>query len=108
MVKAFNAAKIVLNVHVKDDVPYKVNMRTFEATGSGSFLLTDKTYGIEKMFDLNEEVVAYEGEEDLVEFTKYYLENEEERVKISNEAQKRAYRDHTYEQRVKKILDYMS
>ncbi|MEM3907052.1 MAG: glycosyltransferase [Nitrososphaerota archaeon] len=105
MVKAFNAAKIVLNVHIEDDVPYKVNMRAFEATGSGSFLLTDKTYGIEKMFDLNEEVVAYEGEEELVELAKYSIDSEDEREEIAYKAQEKAYRKHAYESRVNRILE---
>ncbi|MEM3833357.1 MAG: glycosyltransferase [Thermoprotei archaeon] len=105
MVKAFNAAKIVLNVHVKDDVPYKVNMRAFEATGSGSFLLTDKTDGIEKMFDLNEEVAAYEGGKDLVELAKYYIDSNDEREEIAYKAQEKAYRKHTYGNRVNRILE---
>jgi hypothetical protein len=37
MVKVFNSAKIVLNIHVEDDLPYKANMRTFEATGWALF-----------------------------------------------------------------------
>jgi len=104
MVKAFNAAKIVLNIHVEDDLPYKVNMRTFEATGCGSFLLTDKSYGLEKMFIYGSELVCYEDEKELTELAKYYLEHGDECIKIGERGRERAYREHTYEERVKKLL----
>lgn len=104
MVKAFNAAKIVLNVHIGSDLPYKVNMRTFEATGSGVFLLTDYAYGLEKMFEIGKELVVYNGNEDLTELAKHYLGAEEERNQISWMAQDRAYKEHTYFNRVGDLI----
>ena len=104
MVKVFNSAKIVLNIHVEDDLPYKVNMRTFEATGCGSFLLTDYAYGIEKLFKVGEELVSYNDADELVELVKYYLEDKEERMTISEKAQKKTYYRHTYGQRIVHLL----
>jgi len=104
MVKLFNSAKIVLNIHVKDDLPYKVNMRTFEATGCGSFLLTDKSYGLEKMFMCGSELACYEDENELIELAKYYLEHKDERTRVGKRGRERTYREHTYEERVKKLL----
>jgi len=104
MVKVFNSAKIVLNIHVEDDLPYKVNMRTFEAIGCGSFLLTDYAYGIEKLFKVCEELVSYNDADELVELVKYYLEKEEERMTISEKAQKKTYYTHTYGQRIVHLL----
>ena len=104
MVRIFNAAKIVLNVHVDDDLPYKVNMRTFEATGCGSFLFTDYVYGIEKMFKLGEELAIYNGESKLIELVEHYLSSEEERKKISKKAQERTHKEHTYKQRMSSLI----
>jgi Uncharacterized protein conserved in bacteria len=104
MVKVFNSAKIVLNIHVEDDLPYKVNMRTFEATGCGSFLLTDYAYGMEKLFKVGEELVSYNDADELVELVKHYLEDEEERMTISEKAQKKTYYRHTYGQRIVHLL----
>jgi len=104
MVKVFNSAKIVLNIHMEDDLPYKVNMRTFESTGCGSFLLIDKPYGLEKMFIYGSELVFYEDEKELIELAKYYLEHEDERIKVGERGGERAYREHTYEERVKKLV----
>ena len=104
MVKVFNSAKIVLNIHINDDLPYKVNMRTFEAAGCRSFLLTDKSYGLEKMFVCGSEVVCYENEKELIELAKYYLEHKDERIKVGERGGERAYREHTYGERIKKLL----
>ena len=104
MVKVFNAAEGVLNVHIEDDLEYKANMRTFEATGAGVFLLTDRPYGLERLFSIGKELVCFQDSRELVELAKYYLEHREERVGIAAEGQKRAYKDHTYEQRVREIL----
>ena len=105
MVEMFNSAKIVLNIHVESDLPFKVNMRTFEAAGCGSFQLTDYAYGIEKLFKINEEIVTYNDVTELIRLVNYYLNAEDERKNISKRAQERAYRDHTYDKRVKKLLE---
>jgi spore maturation protein CgeB len=103
MVKAFNGAKIVLNMHEESDLPYKVNTRVFEATGSGTFLLTDNSYGLNQMFRIGEEVVAYNDIKELIKTIKYYL-NSDEKKDISDKAMRRAHREHTYQQRVTKLL----
>lgn len=107
MVKVFNASKIVLNIHIESDLEYKSNMRVFEATGSGSFQLTDKPFGIEKLFLPRKELVCYEDTRELIELAAYYLDPaaEEERIEIGIMGQTRAYREHTYENRIKQMLD---
>jgi spore maturation protein CgeB len=104
MVRVFNTAKIVLNIHVESDLAYKPNMRVFEAAGCGSFLLTDVPSGIEKLFDVDSEIVCYQDERELVELINYFLSASEEREEIALRAQKRAYKEHTYEQRLRKLL----
>ena len=105
MVSIFNTAKIVLNVHVDDDLPYKVNMRTFEATGCRSFLLTDYVYGMEKLFRIGEELVIYTDENELVKLAKHYLKAEYGREAIGKRSQERAYKEHTYEHRIIELLN---
>jgi spore maturation protein CgeB len=105
MVKVFNLAKIVLNIHIEDDLPYKVNMRTFEATGCGSFLITDYAYGMDKLFEIGKELVVYADEDNLPKLVKYYLRNEEERRTVSKRAQEKAHDKHTYEKRVAELIN---
>lgn len=105
MVKSFNAAKMVLNIHVGDDLEFKANMRTFEAIGSGAFLLTDKPYGLEKLFLIGKELITYEYEEELADLVEFYLDAKDEREEIALKGMERAYEEHTYEHRVKQISD---
>ena len=106
MVKVFNASKIVLNVH-RNVMKYggtKANARVFEATGCGAFHLTDKPKGIEELFRIGKEIVCYRTVDELIELVNYYLNNPQEREIIAERGQKRAYKEHTYVHRVKRIL----
>jgi len=104
MVKVFSSAKLVLNIHDETDMHFKANMRTFEVSGSDSFMLSDKPCGLEKLFNIGEEIICYDNESELVELAKCYLEVESDRSAIAARAQQKAYREHTYEQRMKEAI----
>jgi spore maturation protein CgeB len=104
MVKSINSYKIHLNCNIADDINY----RTFETLGCRTFLLTNYTPGLEKLFDIGKELVIYESLEDLDSKVKYYLENEDERNKIAEAGYLRVKKDHTYFERVKKLIDIIN
>jgi spore maturation protein CgeB len=100
MVNAINSYKIHLNCNIADDINY----RTFETTGCGTFLLTNYTPGLEKLFDIGKEIVVYNNLEDLDNKVKYYLDNNEEREYIALAGYNRVKRDHTYFKRSEKLI----
>lgn len=102
--RIFNAAKIVLNVHDETDIGFKPNMRTFEATGCRTLLLSDRAFGLERFFTSCEELVCYSDETELVKLAGHYLDSSTERTSIAEKGQRRAYRDHTYDQRLEEML----
>jgi hypothetical protein len=104
MVRAINSYKIHFNCNISNDINY----RTFETTGAGTLLLTNYTRGLEKLFDLDSEIVVYKNYQELDEKVKYYLKNENERVKIQNAGFERAKKDHTYIERVKKLIEIIN
>ena len=104
MVRAINSYKIHLNCNIADDINY----RTFETLGCKTFLLTNYTPGLEKLFDIGKELVIYNNIEDLDNKVKYYLENENERNKIADFGYKRVKNDHTYFERAKKLIDIIN
>jgi spore maturation protein CgeB len=104
MARIFSTAKIVLNVHDHTDVGFKPNMRTFEATGCGTLLLSDMAFSLERFFTPCEELVCYSNETELVKLARHYIETPIERATIAHKGHMRAYRDHTYDQRVGEIL----
>jgi spore maturation protein CgeB len=110
MVAIFNAAKIALNVHVGfnegiERSGYGTNMRLFDLAGCGVFQLVDHKKDIENLFAVGDEIVCYENVRDLKEKILHYLRDEGERVRIARNMQKRAYRDHTYLNRMKQVID---
>ena len=104
MVDVINSYKIHLNCNISNDINY----RTFETTGCGTFLITNYTPGLEKLFDIGKEIVVYNDLNDLDNKVKYYLENEEEREKIANAGYERSKTDHTYYERAKTLVDIIN
>lgn len=96
----YKKSKIVLNPPTKGDV----NMRVFEGTATGSFVLTEDVYGLSNLFKYDEEIVTYKNTKEAIEKIKYYLKHDEEREKIADAGMKRTLKDHQYKQRLDVIL----
>lgn len=103
MVKAYNACQIALNIHFHS-AAYGVNYRTFEIAGCGVLQLVDERPDVVNTFEVGGEVVTYRTLEDLQEKVAYYLDNPDERQAIAKRGQARAYRDHTIQQRIDRML----
>ena len=116
-VKYYKAAKININIH-RDSYGYQMDMnngkvvakspndRVFIIAGLGGFQLVDDTRpDLGELFEIGKEIVTFQSIEDLKEKIIYYLGHEAEREKIAKAGQIRALKDHTYRNRVKKILE---
>lgn len=104
MVNAINSYKIHLNCNISNDINY----RTFETTGCNTFLLTNYTPGLEKLFDIGKEIIVYDSIEDLDNKVKYYLENDKEREEIALAGYNRSKKDHTFSERVKTLVEIIN
>lgn len=104
MVKSLSSYKIAFNINIADDI----NFRTFESTGAGALLMTNYTPNIEKLFKLNEEIVIYENPTQLVEKIEYFLQHDDERVKISKAGLEKSRTHHSYDARSASILNLLS
>lgn len=100
MVRALSSYKIAFNINIGDDV----NFRTFEATGAGALLLTNRTPNLEKLFEIGKEIVVYETQDDLMSKIDYYIHNDDERKKIANFGQLKSENFHSYNVRSKQLL----
>lgn len=98
----FNS-KITLNRHINVAENYANNMRLYEATGVGAMLITDMKDNLGDLFKIGEEVETYSSKEELVEKVRYYLKNENKRLKIAKAGQKRTLREHTYKERMREL-----
>ena len=99
----FNQSKIVFNVSSRKEL----NMRHFEALGTGSFLLTDNIPVEENVFKEGEHFIGYDNMDDMIDKAKYYLAHDEERERIATQGYVEAVMNHTYMHRVLAVLDTM-
>jgi len=99
----YNKHKIVLNLHRSYN---GINFRVIEALGSGSFLLTDYARGLEHIIEPKKDCIVFYDIDEIPEIVSFYLNEEDERDKISEAGYRRVLGEHTVQQRVKQIISY--
>ncbi len=109
MIKIIRVTKINLNVHVVENIYSEgTNVRTFEVTGAGGFLLANKRKSLYNLFDPGKEIEVFENSKELIEKTKFYLKNDFAREKIAGAGWRRTKMDHTYLKRFQALLKYLN
>jgi spore maturation protein CgeB len=84
----------------------QIKARTFEVPGAGGFLLTEYAPRLEEFYTISKEIEIFHGKEELVEKINYYLGHLEDRNSIARAGFERTSREHTYEIRMKEVLDF--
>lgn len=84
----------------------QIKARVFEVPGAGGFLLTENARDLDKYYVVDEEIVVFSDFEDLVAKIKFYLTNSEERDLIAKAGFQRTVSEHTYEHRLKGMLNF--
>lgn len=97
----YRKSRIVFNTAAVDDI----NLRCFEATATGSFLLTEYVPTLSECFEDGVHLVTYKDMDDAVEKAKYYLEHEAEREKIAEAGMKHTLANHTFQHRITTMLE---
>ena len=104
-IKIYNASDIVLDINYgNENRAFYLTPRVFEIPACGGFLLTDENPCLSNLYDIGREMICYKDKKELRELIKYYLGHPEERKMIAQKAQQRAYREHTYEKRLRDIF----
>lgn len=96
MYQTLQNSKITFNSHIDVSPHSASNMRLFEATGSGTCLLTDWKKNIRTVFEPDYEVVTYKSIEECIEKVRWLLENPEKRKAIAQAGQARTLKNHTF------------
>lgn len=102
--KYYSSCKILLNDHWEDmrneDFP---SNRLFDALACGTFVISDKIPSADTLFEGS--IVTYDSVDDLNEKINYYLDHEDERVKIAEKGKKIVLENHTFDNRICEILE---
>lgn len=106
----YHRAKIGINIHVSDMPMESGNMRMYEVPTHGAMMVCDKG-GLnthERIFKPDDEAVFYDSIDDAIEKIEYYLNHDEERIRIARAGFDRARRDYDWEVNLKTFLDWAS
>lgn len=76
------------------------NMRLFEATGSGAFLLTERMANLSRYFDVGKDIETFADDGELREKIRHYLDHPEERLAIAAAGRRRCLEEHGMSRRI--------
>lgn len=103
----YNSAKVIVGDSTYS--PYYWSDRIPETLGRAGFLVHPKVEGLEKQFEYYKHLIPYSlgNLKQLKEIIDYYIEHKEERDKIRFSAFDWVKKRHTYEHRIKKMLNIL-
>lgn len=87
------------NTHIDIGGMNTANMRIFEATGSGTLLITEHFPNISEYYEIGKEVETFSCRKELMEKIDHYLAHPLERQEIARRGQARCLKDHSMEKR---------
>ena len=99
----FRQVAINLNV-VNGNAESGLNMRHFEITAAGGFMLCHNQPELANCFEIGKECAVFSDENDLLEKIQYYLARPKERAALALAGQRRTLSQHLYSHRLQSIL----
>jgi spore maturation protein CgeB len=106
MSEIYSQSKLGFNYSIFNEL----NMRFFEIMSSGTMLLTNpiKECNIEKLgFRDGEHLRVYHNPKELFALIDYYLSHDQERELIAQKGYNMVISKHTYDNRVREMLEYI-
>lgn len=100
----FRTSKINLNItlrSIKNGIP----LRAIDILGCGGFLLSNFQEDFLRHFEPDVHLAMYSSLEEAVDKAQFYLNHDEERTRIQNNALQLMSKEHTYEVRLKQMFD---
>ena len=100
----FKCSDINLNITLRS-IQRGIPLRAMDIMGCGGFLLTNYQEDLLQFFTPGEDFVYYESHQDLLDRIGYYLTHEDERRRIAENAHRKVAADHTYDIRIRQMLE---
>ncbi len=97
MYKVLRRSRVTLNRHISISENYANNMRLYEATGMGALLITDKKANLNKIFEIDREVLTYSSPAEAKELVRWAAENPTEARIIAEAGTRKTIGNYTYE-----------
>jgi spore maturation protein CgeB len=107
MYQVLRRSRITLNSHIDLAGREAGNMRLFEATGVGAFLLTDFKDNLDTLFAPDREVAVWRSINDCLATIERVLADDRARMSIAHAGQARTLAQHNYRHRAAEILGFL-
>ncbi len=98
--QVYTTADIVIGLQ---NYPEQVTQRTYEILGSGGFLITMNTPGVNKLFIPGKEIVTSNSQEETLQLVQYYLDHPQKRSEIREQG-RAAAQSHSYTHRAEYMI----
>lgn len=103
MFRALRSGRVTLNASIDLAQGEAPNMRLFEATCAGAFLLTEHQRNLDRFFEPGTEIETFRSEAEMLEKIRYYMEDKSKRDNIANRGQARCLNDYSMEKRAAEL-----
>ena len=103
----FKLSKINLNITLRS-IQNGIPLRAYDILGAGGFLLSNYQIDLARHFVPDEDFVYFEDRNDLLRKIDYYLKHDDERMAIAQNAHDKVVKEHTFDVRVKQIIDIVN
>jgi spore maturation protein CgeB len=107
MYQVLQRSRITLNSHIDFAGREAGNMRLFEATGVGTFLLTDFKDNLDTLFAPDREVAVWRSIDDCLKVIDHHLGDNSGRAAIAHAGQARTMAQHTFRHRAIELLGFV-
>ena len=88
----------------REQTDRQIKARVFEVPGHGGCLLTERASSLETYFRIGDEIITFEGRDELLQNVKSILAHPEQRDAIARRGFERVSREHTYDRRFQDLL----
>ena len=102
--KTARLSKVFLAFDSMPHIRKSMSARMYTAVGCGAFYMCQYVDGIEDVLEPGKEIVTFRTGDEMISKIRYYLENDEARMKIAEAGEKRILKEHTYETRIRELI----
>lgn len=106
MPKVFYLSKININISSRS-IETGIPQRVWDIMAVGGFCLTNYQPELEEYFEIGKDLDVYHDLDELIAKIDYYLHHEDTRVRIAINGYKKVRKLHTYQHRMKEVLDWI-
>lgn len=99
----FANSKINLNITMRP-IKTGLSLRVYDVMGCGGFLMTNYQAELPEYFEIGKDLETYGSMEELLDKCNYYLQHEEERIRISVNGYEKVKQFHTYDKRIQTMI----